>query len=200
MMVSLLTSSSESSNGVVVVVVSVVIVSSYFLSSSSSTSSSLLSRRKGTTVGILWFMFMFLFVLSCRNGGWSMVSCRKSTMVGILWFVLSCRKGTAVGFRRNCCLRRCLRRSVIKDFKKLLPRIEVLFTINETLTISLEWGSGGKAWLSWFVVLPFKGNNWIENPILIRDQNRILRGILRGCSTRFSFKVNSISNSRRAVL
>ena len=66
--------------------------------------------------------------------------------------------------------------------------------------VSLEWELGGKAWVSWSVVLPVLGNHWVENPILIRDQNGILRGILRGCSTRFSFKVNSISNSRRAVL
>ena len=49
-------------------------------------------------------------------------------------------------------------------------------------------------------MLPVLGNHCVENPILIRDQNGILRGILRECSTRFSFKVKSISNSRRAVL
>ena len=95
-----------------------------------------LSCRNGT-IEVLWvIVFLFSFLLSCRNG-------TKAGLVASLR-----RKGPCtVRFRRSCCRCRCRRRSVIKDFKKLLPLIEALFVINETLTVSLEWGLGGKAWV-----------------------------------------------------
>ena len=103
-------------------------------------------HRKGTSIGVI----IFLFLLSCRKAGVTLR--RKGITFGVIvflfvfLFVLSCRNGTTVRFCRSCC--RFRRRSVVKDFKNLLPRIEVLFAIKENLTVSLEWGSGGKALVS----------------------------------------------------